>query len=407
MDQDKPFKTIEVIDSKTRQPCKVACMSCIRGHRTTSCGIPVCRSKIFWTVKRPGRPSNSCTCRFGGTGRCQCVVAKSACPHKPKKGEKRTVDCRCDEQGRFCCLLEPEHWDALCALQKPIVTFYPDREALDARPMVPPAIAFPPTPSYSVGTPQTVSSVPSTPGPMNGLQFVNTTPPNFTEAQSPATHVPRFGMMGVGTPWGNGGFHGQDVLVWEGKSPQAPREYHSYAALHPQEAMLIPDPVPVVTEEAHQTYPASSDPPTHNPEFAPVTQSMEQMSMPSEGLPSSTFDFDKMMTDYFNYQFPAAICQHCGLNGCTCKNCPPTLQSFESGSWAQCCARKHVQMPSSRPHILDEASGAPHAMTAGLESDPTFSQEMQVDDLTDGIDLSEFLVNDLEQPKGGCCCGDP
>ena len=117
MDQEKPFKTIEVIDSRTSQLCKVACMSCIRGHRTTSCGIPVCRTKIFWTVKRPGRPSNSCTCRYGATGGCKCVVAKTACPHKSKKGEKRTGECRCDEQGRYCCLIEPEHWTALLSLQ--------------------------------------------------------------------------------------------------------------------------------------------------------------------------------------------------------------------------------------------------------------------------------------------------
>ncbi|KAK3109548.1 hypothetical protein LTR53_017085, partial [Teratosphaeriaceae sp. CCFEE 6253] len=120
MEQEKPFKTIEVLDSRTNQLCKVACMSCIRGHRTTACGNPVCRSKIFWTVKRPGRPSNSCNCRYGATGGCKCVVARSACPHKSKKGEKRSGECRCEEQGRYCCLIEPEQWEALMALRKPV-----------------------------------------------------------------------------------------------------------------------------------------------------------------------------------------------------------------------------------------------------------------------------------------------
>ena len=132
MDLEKPFKTIEVIDKDTKQVCKIACMSCIRGHRTTSCGIPVCRSKVFWTVKRPGRPSNSCTCRFNASGVCKCVTAIPKCPHKSRKGEKRSSECRCDEQGRFCCLLEPEHWRKLMALEKPTVQFYPSRETLEA-----------------------------------------------------------------------------------------------------------------------------------------------------------------------------------------------------------------------------------------------------------------------------------
>jgi hypothetical protein len=147
MDQEKPFKTIEVVDSRTKQVCKVACMSCIRGHRTTSCGIPVCRTKVFWTVKRPGRPSNSCTCRYGATGGCKCVVAKSACPHKAKKGEKRSGECRCDEQGRYCCLLEPEHWAALHGLQKPTVDFFPSRELLESNQASTNHMAIPQTPA--------------------------------------------------------------------------------------------------------------------------------------------------------------------------------------------------------------------------------------------------------------------
>ena len=172
MDQEKPFKTIEVIDSRTQQVCKVACMSCIRGHRTTSCGIPVCRSKIFWTVKRPGRPSNSCNCRFGATGGCRCVVAKNACPHKPKKGEKRSGECRCDEQGRYCCLLEPEQWAVLMALGKPLADFYPSREAMEARFTAPAPMSMPMTPQT-----HTFVSMPGTPAPMDSGQATQMSSP--------------------------------------------------------------------------------------------------------------------------------------------------------------------------------------------------------------------------------------
>jgi hypothetical protein len=476
MDTDKPFKNIEVLDSRTGQLCKVACMSCIRGHRTTSCGIPVCRTKIFWTVKRPGRPSNSCTCRFGPTGRCQCVVAKSACPHKPKKGEKRSIECRCDEQGRYCCLLEPEHWDALCALQKPKVDFFTHREALDARHASPPAASFPPTPSLSAGTPQTVMSVPGTPTPGNGIQFVHTTGEHF-ESPSPARTVPRFGMMGVGAPLGDN-HQGQDVLSWDGQSPQAPREYRPYTSFkpdnpQPQTPMAMTS--PPSTTPYHYTLPPDSDfqqpelafqqmdtpfqhlhPPTQQPpisftspdlhfqhaefapsdfastEFPPPTQSLSALTLPAEDLHPSHLDL--FMANFNSYQLPSAICQNCGMNGCTCRNCPAVMQNFESGSWAQCCARKHVKYPASAPQGGVQASGLLQRQPImgtdagggccgsgardGMQTsiDPTLTQDMQVEqevEMLDGVadapmELSDLLWDNLEeqQPSGGCCCRD-
>ena len=100
----------EVMDTASGENLKLACMACIRGHRTKHCGGHNCRDKILWTIKRPGRPSNSCMCKFSGTGRCKCVLAKAQCPHKSKKGEKKAVDCRCDERGRLCCTLTPPEW---------------------------------------------------------------------------------------------------------------------------------------------------------------------------------------------------------------------------------------------------------------------------------------------------------
>lgn len=406
-------------------------MSCIRGHRTTSCGIPVCRTKVFWTVKRPGRPANSCTCRFGATGRCQCVVAKSACPHKPKKGEKRSSDCRCDEQGRYCCLLEPAHWDALCALQKPVVDFFDSREALDASHAQSPIAnnTMPPTPAYSAGTP----SVPSTPRQSNGIQFVHTTRDNFheTQASTPST-VPRFGMMGIGAPLGDS-YVGKDVLTWDGQAPPAPREFQPYAGYndpsHPL-AALSPESITAPTTP-YSFPPPLSDPHYESLEFAPVTQSLEAMTLPSHRpndahirtFTQPELDFDKMMADYFQYQFPAAICQHCGMSGCTCRNCPALMQSPHTGSWAQCCSKKHMKVGpavpaaaiSSQEGIAEsrgccgsKSSAAPELVMNGT-LDPTFTQDMAFEGLkmpngTEPMDLSEFLMSDLEQPSGGGCC---
>ena len=422
MEQDKPFKSIEVTDSSTGQVCKVACMSCIRGHRTTSCGIPVCRTKIFWTVKRPGRPSNSCTCRFGSSGRCTCVVAKSACPHKPKRGEKRTVDCRCDEQGRYCCLLEPEHWDGLVAMQKPLVDFYSSREALEANHATSTNSTYPPTPAHSASTPQTINSLPSTPGPPAPMHSIEG---QAKEHQSPVWTTPRFGMMGVGLPLGSRGHQGQDVLVWDGHAPQAPREYNPYSNFRQQEPVETISPAqPPAASPTLYSYMAPAEQQYQPPEFNPVAQSLSEMTIPSQEPPASTFDFDKMMEDYLNYQFPSAICQNCGLNGCTCKNCPALMQNSVNGSWAQGCSRKHTRTADARATVaaaqqLQQANGTSYNASNGGQQyhmtglqpggDQPFSQSFNVDYLSmqgqNPMDLSEALMTDLERPTHGCCCG--
>ena len=353
MENDKPFKTIEVIDSKTNQTCKVACMSCIRGHRTTSCGIPVCRNKIFWTVKRPGRPSNSCTCRYGATGGCKCVVAKSACPHKPKRGEKRSGECRCDEQGRYCCLLDPGHWTVLVNLQKPTVDFYSTREALDARYAPSTPMTIPATPPYSTGSPQTLGSVVSTPRTRNVAEQMHRFSGQQHGLQSPhsATLTPRFGMMGIGVPQGPEEVTTPEVLSWEGKTSEAPQSYQPFQYEQPQEQRSCCQ-VAATPEQREQYAPFVPDlddllPPVSLDPFANDTQIT---SVPEQQQTfASTFDFNKLSNDYFAYQFPSAICQTCGLNGCTCRNCPPVMQNFSTGSWAQCCGRKHARTAAYVP----------------------------------------------------------
>lgn len=394
-DPEKPFKTIEVYDSRTKQLCKVACMSCIRGHRTTSCGIPVCRTKVFWTVKRPGRPSNSCTCRYGATGGCKCVVAKSACPHKAKKGEKRSGECRCDEQGRYCCLLDPEHWKALHALQKPTVDFFPSRELLESKQAASHRMPVPQTPTYPIGSPPSTNSIPSTP-----IHVMNNGFGNYQPIQS-SSLTPRFGMMGVGGPQGSAHPQPPDILAWDGQAPPAPREIilpPMYEPAQSEQSSCCRSSTPRTQsvhsplESIHHSFAQSNslqDVSLSQPERSsccqsstPGTQSIHSpmesirnsfsqpnplqdlpLSQPYNNLHSTTngtislpttmspppvyeppaFDFNRMQEQYYANQFPNAICQNCGLSGCTCRNCPPIFQNPYNTSWAQCCGRKHAR----------------------------------------------------------------
>ncbi|KAK5170122.1 uncharacterized protein LTR77_004706 [Saxophila tyrrhenica] len=310
-------------------------------------------------------------------------------------------------------------------MQKPKVDFFTNREALDARHTSPPSASFPPTPSYSAGTPQTVASVPSTPTPTNGLQFVHTTGEHF-ESPSPARTVPRFGMMGLGAPLGDNHV-GQDVLTWDGQSPQAPLEHQSCTGFKQPDS--APPQTPMSLAPPNQSYPYIPPPDPYfqppdfqPPDFAPPTQSLSQLTLPSHPDPNpSTLDFDKMMADYFSYQFPSAICQNCGMNGCTCRNCPAVMQSFESGSWAQCCSRKHVKYAAQIPMTgtaapagsVEVGQGQGGGEMQGAVDPASTTQNMQVDELgmmegTEPMDLSEFLLDDLQEqpPSGGCCCGD-
>lgn len=363
MDQmDKPFKTIEVVDSRTSQLCKVACMSCIRGHRTTSCGIPVCRSKVFWTVKRPGRPSNSCTCRYGGGGGCKCVVVsnKTTCPHKAKKGEKRSGECRCDEQGRYCCLIEPDHWSALIALQKPTVLFFPTREALEVQSVAPLLHTLPATSTYLAASPQQLSTIVPTASldgihPLRGLQGQL----NGTQTAMRSPLGSRFQMMGIGTAQGSEAAL-PDALAWDGQVQSLPHSYQPNAYQSPPPQQEEPSsccqgpspPLPQVQPLSqyippHPTGHISG----HQTPFDPFEDVLQNASIPARQTPApAPFDYNKMTSDYYSYQLPNAICQNCGLSGCTCKHCPPVLQNFSNGSWAQCCGRKHARtLPPAAP----------------------------------------------------------
>lgn len=340
-------------------------MSCIRGHRTTSCGIPVCRTKVFWTVKRPGRPSNSCTCRYGATGGCKCVVARSACPHKPKKGEKRSGECRCDEQGRYCCLLEPEHWNSLLSLEKPTVDFFPTSEALKAKQEATTAL----TPAFtSLASPPSIHSIPSTPAPPGQMQPLHILPQPYNGYQSlPSTTLtPRFGMMGIGAPMGSQRDIAPDVLVWEGQAPPAPREYNRHTT-H-QHAYEQPEPSSCCQPSTPSAQGVRSPPPQVEPTYSQQHHLQDSavpqqhynnvpttVSMPQVSPQPPAFDWEKMQNDYFRYQFPSAICQNCGLNGCTCRNCPPVFQHPGTTSWAQCCGRKHAREPAPSPVVAQKA----------------------------------------------------
>lgn len=505
MDQEKPFKTIEVVDGRTKQVCKIACMSCIRGHRTTSCGIPVCRQKIFWTVKRPGRPSNSCTCRYGTTGGCKCVTAIPKCPHKSKKGEKRSSECRCDEQGRYCCLLEPEHWEVLFKLEKPSINFFPTREALEGEQPAQTPMTIPSTPSYfSENTSHRGSSCCGTPGPTpQPAQHVHVPPTPYSETMSPKSNgvTARFGFMGIGGPMGNADAV-PDPLAWNGMSPPAPGGYSgppdplawqataSPAQLNfsaPPNAMPWTGTAPLPPMD-YASPPSYQQPPPHEessccgrsaksqPRYPEPDMEIEENSCcqssqaPLEGPedfsmgdpfmqnshlnpyePTITqapyeqpyvqpaFDFDRWNREYQAYQQPGAICQKCGLNGCTCRNCPPVMQNYGTTSWAQCCGRKHAKFgpqppqpprqplapqpqaappahmpPNGHSHVhqqsVDFGFPAQHPqqqrMSMGMISPPpqpqelnTFDHNFDMTDAPDPVAYSDFLLDELDRPS--------
>lgn len=156
---------------------------------------------------------------------------------------------------------------------------------------------------------------------------------------------------------------------------------------------------------------------------------------PASAPVPSPFDFNKMTTDYFQYQLPSAICQNCGLSGCTCRSCPPVLQA-SNGSWAQCCGRKHAMAvvppdapmaPTSTKKLSNITTTAASCCTSTLQpesighsvpplggEEPDFSefdfdQDFSMAEGTQPMDLSDFLMSELEGPKDdrGCCCGDP
>lgn len=126
----KQPRSITVMDSRTAEIQKVACMSCIRGHRTAFCGRSVCHPKIFWTVSKPGRPATACTCSLRETDRCKCTRVQS------KKQSREVLDPvpSAVTNERRCCLLNPSDWEAISLQQRPEVVFYPSAEALRCAP---------------------------------------------------------------------------------------------------------------------------------------------------------------------------------------------------------------------------------------------------------------------------------
>ncbi|KAF2214835.1 hypothetical protein CERZMDRAFT_82744 [Cercospora zeae-maydis SCOH1-5] len=427
----------------------------------------VCRTKIFWTVKRPGRPSNSCTCRYGATGGCKCVVARSACPHKSKKGEKRGGECRCDEQGRYCCLLEPDHWSALLALQKPHVEFFPNREALETK-QAAAAMSmqhFSPSPMHTITSPSERASLPRTPGPIVHIPGPHIMPAHYA-AFSPAsrTLTPRFGLMGIGAPQGSHHDVELDVLAWDNNTPIPSREFQpQYADAQLPRGSCCQTPATTISHiaspQAVAEIPFIQPEPLHDLTLPQPYNGTGQVGelhgtiLPSVLTPtqSSTYDFERLQADYYHYQFPNAICQNCGVSGCTCKNCPPPFQNPGTGSWAQCCSRKHAREPTpgavpkkvQRSSNYDGTRGIhQHSQSQQLTGDccgSSAQQELnggqdpvQLDDgsvvptdfdafnldhefvMPDGsapLNIADYLSVDLDadppddsQNLGGCCC---
>lgn len=440
-----------MIDSKTNHRSKIACMSCIRGHRTTSCGKPSCRNKVFWTVKRPGRPTNACTCaKLGSKGQCQCNIATGGCPHRVKKGgESRSVDCRCDEEGRRCCILGQHDWNVLMDRQTPKTVFYesPEELSLAQMPPHPPApTSVSSTPSFPAGTPQANSSLPSTPGPTTGLQTVNPGVSPLSSYSTAPYDTPRFGLMGVGSPLGNEGYVGHDVLQWQGQAPHAPTPQatapqapmQSNATFsQPQQGVFPIQTFPTNIESIGLPQLEASQQQYQHFDFTPINQTLQELGMQPQPVPLSATPAqllrDQWMEDYYNYQFPSAICQNCGLHGCNCRSCPAVMQNSMDGSWATCCSRKHVRnaevaalginhssvalehqdMPQSQAQSasLMFPQAQSYEQLTGLKpgGDQPFSPSFTMDDagLQSAADpnFNDFLMTDPDLPSHGCCCG--
>lgn len=154
------------------------------------------------------------------------------------------------------------------------------------------------------------------------------------------------------------------------------------------------------------------------------------------------FDFERWTQSYQAYQYPGAICQKCGLNGCTCRNCPPVMQSYGTTSWAQCCGRKHarqgpqpppIPQPQAPPlaHNHIQPNGQPHtphaphthqqavdfgfptqhpqqqrmSMSSILSPPPQpqelngFDHNFDMPDASDPVAYSDFLLDELDRPS--------
>jgi hypothetical protein len=177
------------------------------------------------------------------------------------------------------------------------------------------------------------------------------------------------------------------------------------------------------------------DPFTQNSHVNPFEPSVTQPPY-EQPYVQPIFDFDRWTRDYQAYQQPGAICQKCGLNGCTCRNCPPVMQNYGTTSWAQCCGRKHArqgpqppQISQPQPQAAPVAHMAPnghiHAhqqssvdfgyptqhlqqqrMSLGMISPPpqpqelnTFDHNFDMPDASDPVAYSDFLLDELDRPS--------
>jgi hypothetical protein len=177
--------------------------------------------------------------------------------------------------------------------------------------------------------------------------------------QRPSTLSPQFGILAMDSPLSVA----QDAMVWDSQSPLAARDsgtQYTYAGSQQESGSCCQPATPTVPtlgvsspQQQHQemigqAVPLTSPLPTpqlySNEHIAAATTAQMQQTTPA-------FDFQRLQTDYFNYQFPSAICQNCGLYGCSCRNCPPVFQNFGTTSWAQYCGRKHAREAPPPPTL--------------------------------------------------------
>lgn len=266
-----------------------------------------------------------------------------------------------------------------------------------------------------------------------------------------------------------------DVLVWNNEVPIAPREYRPIQPASPEAEEVasccqsrrepyqppLQNPMGLPLHLASRDYqPASPEaeegsccqgrsepyqPPLQNPmglshqsyspmSTEPYTQPYSAYSAPQSMLPSAQFNFDRWQHDYQAYQFPNAICQNCGLNGCTCRSCPPLMQNFGTTSWAQSCGRRHARIAPAPPastlqsplqptvmqpsqqhqhipqqHTLQPTSSAAHANGITSDHDVDFDmmdahssvldQDFGMSGSADPLEYSDFLINELDRPS--------
>ncbi|KAK0310610.1 hypothetical protein LTR01_003764 [Friedmanniomyces endolithicus] len=271
--------------------------------------------------------------------------------------------------------------------------------------------------------------------------------------------------MGIGGPQGSDEIVMPDLLAWDGQVPLAPRDHQ------PPHRRLLREEVPrsccqgsTTPEQSTQAedYSALNQSIIPLPDFVPFGGLLPDANVSfDQPLTQPTFDFNKLQNDYYNYQFPSAICQTCGLSGCTC-----LMQSSINGSWAQCCGRKHARTAAyvapTEAHAFQQEAPAQTldtlASTTGhdvaeqdvfaaeppspdlfaqqpfpplppfqghqqleLYSPPLQLEPESIPDFTPfdpgeafalpesdaNLDLSEYLMEELEPTQSqGCCCGD-